>query len=157
MKSEILRVFKLARQSHLEWVVHGARLMVEIDESESKKPTLCTQCDFGLWYQTDGIHITKLPGLKRIARFHEDFHHAYKALYYKKFDRRLSKKERKLFNKKVNRPADSETTLKDKFEVLKLRYDALEKEIQALEKIVSVMNAKLFEKDRINTSSSTLV
>ena len=149
MKSEILRIFKSTRQSHLEWVVHGARLMVEIDQMDSKKPILCTQCPFGTWYQTDGVHITKLPGLKRIARFHEDFHNAYKVLYYKKFDRRTSKKERKIFSKKFNKPADSETTLRDKFEVLKLRYDVLEKEIQALEKIVSIMNEKLFEKDRI--------
>ncbi len=149
MKSEILRIFKSTRQSHLEWVVHGARLMVDIDQIDSKKPTLCTQCSFGTWYQTDGVYITKLPGLKRISRFHEDFHHAYKVLYYKKFDRRTSKKERKLFSKKFNKPADSETTLRDKFEVLKLRYDVLEKEIKALEKIVSIMNEKLFEKDRI--------
>ncbi len=149
MKSEILRVFKLARQSHLEWVVHGARLMVDIDEIEAVKPLLCTQCDFGVWYQTDGRHITKLPGLKRIALYHEDFHLAYKALYYKKFDRRSSKRERKLFSRKFNKPADSETTLRDKFEILKLRYDVLEKEIKALEQIVSIMNEKLFEKDRI--------
>jgi hypothetical protein len=149
MKSEILRVFKLARQSHLEWVVHGARLMVEIDESESKKPILYLPCTFSVWYEEEGRYITKLPGLKRIARFHEEFHQAYKALYYKKFDRRSSKKERKLFNKKFNKPSDSETTLRDKFEVLKLRYDTLEKEILALEKIVSIMNEKLFKKDRI--------
>jgi len=149
MKSEILRVFKLARQSHLEWVVHGARLMVEIDESDAVKPLLCTRCDFGVWYQTEGRHITKLPGLKRIAHFHEDFHLAYMALYYKKFDRRTSKKERKLFSKRFNKPSDSQTTIRDKFEILKLRYDVLEKEILALEKIVSIMNDKLFEKDRI--------
>jgi hypothetical protein len=149
MKSEILRAFKLAKQSHLEWVVHGARLMVDIEQDDSKKPIMCTQCDFGLWYQSNGIHIKRLPGLKRIASFHEDFHHAYKALYYQKFDRRISKKERKLFIKKTNKPADSQTSLKSKFRILKLRYDALEKEIQALEKIVSIMNDKLFEKDRI--------
>ncbi len=148
-KSKIIMVFKCARQTHLEWVVNGARLMVEIDESQAIKPMVCTQCDFGIWYRTEGVHITKLPGLKRIASFHEDFHHAYKALYYKKFDRRASKKERKLFNKKRNNPADSNTTLKDRFEVLKLRYDVLEKEIIALEKIISVMNKKLFEKERI--------
>ena len=149
MKSELLRVFKLTRQSHLEWVVHGARLMVEIEESKAIKPTLCTHCKYCTWHQTNGVHITKLHGLKRIAQYHEDFHHAYKVLYYKKFDRRVSKKERKIFSKKFNKPTDSKTTLKDKFEVLKLRYEALDKEIQALEKIVSIMNKKLFEKDRI--------
>ena len=123
--------------------------MVEIDESEAKKPTLCIQRDYCMWHQTNGVHITKLHGLKRITHFHQEFHHAYKLLYYKKFDRRASKKERRLFSKKFSKPSDSEITLKDKFEVLKLRYDALEKEIQALEKIVSIMNKKLFKKDRI--------
>ncbi len=155
MKSDILHVFKCAKQSHLKWVVHGARLMVDIDESDAKKPQLCTQCDFGVWYDSEGRHITKLPGLKRIARFHQEFHLAYKTLYFKKFDRRESLKDRKIFNKKFNATMSvSETTLKDKFEILKIRYDALEKEIDALEKIVSIMNEKLFEKDRLLTSSN---
>jgi hypothetical protein len=127
--------------------------MVDIDESDAKNPQLCTQCDFGVWYNKEGRHITKLPGLKRIASFHEEFHLAYKTLYFKKFDRRESLKERKIFNRKHNNSIVSETNLKDKFEILKIRYDALEKEIIALEKIVTVMNEKLFEKDRLLTSS----
>ncbi len=155
MKSEILQVLKKSRQSHLEWVVHAARLMVEIDESDAKKPQLCTRCDFGLWYYKEGCNISKLPGLKRIAGFHEEFHQSYSALYFTKFDRRGSLKQRKRFNKKNDKKlVDFESTLKDKFQIVKIRYDALEKEIQALEKIVSIMNEKLFEKDRLQASST---
>ncbi len=155
MKSEILQIFKKTRDSHLEWVVHAARLMVDIDESDAKNPQLCTQCDFGLWYREEGRYITKLPGLKRIASFHEEFHKSYSTLYFTKFSRRGSLKDRKKFNKKNNKnPMDFESTLKDKFKIVKIRYDALEKEIQALEKIVSIMNEKLFEKDRLRTSST---
>lgn len=153
MKSEIVQALKAVKRSHLKWVVHASKLLDDIDESQAVKPLLCTQCDFGEWYYSVGCKINNLPGMKRLEHYHEDFHDAYKALYFAKFDRRVSQGPRKLFSKKYHVPITPTSSLEDKFELLKVRYDVLYKETRALEKIVSVMNEKLFDKDRHKVSS----
>ena len=148
MKSEILQTLKSSRKSHLEWIVHASKILKGVDKCDAKAPMVCTQCEFGKWLYSKGKEINNLPGLKRIERYHEDFHHAYKALYFEKYDRRVSKIARRKFSKKFHEQVETITNLEDKFEILKLRYKVFYKEVEALEKIVSVMNEKLFDKGR---------
>lgn len=149
MKSEILQTLKLSRKTHLDWIVSASKLLKDIDESDARKPILCTQCRFGQWLYSKGSEINNLPGLRRVERYHEDFHQAYKALYFEKFNRRKSKISRRKFSKKFHEQIETIATLEDKFEILKLRYDVFYKEVEALEKIVFVMNEKLFDKNRM--------
>lgn len=127
----------------------GSKLLKDIDENDARKPILCTQCRFVKWLYSKGSEINNLPGLKRVGRYHEDFHQAYKALYFEKFDRRKSKINRRKFSKKFHEKVETIATLEDKFEILKLRYNVFYKEVVALEKIVFVMSEKLFDKDRM--------
>ena len=148
MKSEIIHALGLARKSHLQWVVYADHLVKGVDKSEAKKPLDCTKCEFGEWYYSRGVKINNLPGFKKIEALHEDFHKAYLAIYYKRFDRRGSPSSRKIFRIKNHLPKPKEVSLEESFETLKKRFKALHKETQALEKMVNVMSEKLFAETR---------
>ena len=148
MKHEIITALINARKEHLDWVVHADKIVKGANQVDIVKPIKCTQCDFGKWYYAKGIHLKNLPGFKRVAHHHEEFHKAYVAIYYKRFDRRKSQQARSLFRKKNQLPKSQEVSLEDSFEVLKKRFKAFHKETENLEKLVSVMNAKLFRLNR---------
>jgi len=148
MKHEIISTLVNARKEHLDWVVYADKIVKGADQADAVKPIKCTQCEFGQWYFAKGIHLKNLPGFKRVAQKHEEFHKAYTAIYYKRFDRRQSQQARSLFRKKKLLPRSQEVSLEDSFELLKKRFRSFHKETENLEKLVSVMNAKLFRLNR---------
>ncbi len=154
MKTEIVNKLSNLRSSHLEWIVHADNIVKGISEVDAKSPLECTRCEFGQWYYSVGQKIKNLPTLKKIAKLDEEFHAAYKIIYYESYDRRSNFKQRQLESFLKKPVSKGKSSLPDLFEVLRGKFILLHNETKSLEEIVCVMNEKLFLKDRFNVNEN---
>ncbi len=77
-KTELLRVIRKAKSSHIRWRSYAQALMTGCDVPEDSAPVSHESCGFGKWYYGEGAdQLGRLDIYTNIAKPHETLHRIY--------------------------------------------------------------------------------
>ena len=81
-KQQVIEILQHAHEDHQTWVKHGQILIDGLNLENAIAPVKCTECDFGLWFYTEGTELQNFPWYKEIKELHDKTHQSYNVLYF---------------------------------------------------------------------------
>jgi len=80
-KTKTITRIQNAVDSHTLWL-DQAKLLVEGKSTHTvRKPIACTECEFGVWFYSEGQLLNSFPWFKEVDALHKEFHEAYRTLF----------------------------------------------------------------------------
>jgi hypothetical protein len=81
-KSDLLRLVRKAKSSHIRWRSYAQALVAGLDVREDNAPIHHQSCQFGRWYYGEGRRLFgRLEIYRDIEVPHEILHHIYERIY----------------------------------------------------------------------------
>ncbi len=81
-KEKVISIIKNARESHEIWIKHGQILIDGLNLENAQAPLSCEDCEFDLWFNSNGTKLRNFSWFKEVNKQHEKFHKSYSVLYY---------------------------------------------------------------------------
>ena len=136
-KEKVISIIKNALESHQDWIEHGQVLIDGLNLDTAQAPLSCDDCEFHLWFNSNGTRLRNFSWYEEINDIHTKFHKSYSVLYYESM---------RMYNPKTR------TELIERFNDLELQsnsYQKLLKEVHAEldEMIVADYEEKLVDEE----------
>lgn len=136
-KEKVISIIKNALESHQGWIEHGQVLIDGLNLDTAQAPLSCDDCEFHLWFNSNGTRLRNFSWYEEINDIHTKFHKSYSVLYYESM---------RMYNPKTR------TELIERFNDLELQsnsYQKLLKEVHAEldEMIVADYEEKLVDEE----------
>jgi len=149
-REDILGQLKVGKAVHSGWLQKAKQMIDGFTINETSTPVTSTECQFGLWFYTDGQRLNSLrnnspQSMKNIEALHYKLHETYQEIY----DIYYGGKSKGFFSSKFSRKKvkdDDVILAKSHYEQMKKTTDELISEITRTERRIAVINA-----DEINS------
>ena len=151
-KASILQNIYIAKRAHKEWVRKADRLVNGLDGYQGKKvhmnvdktfiPLNSTSCQFGQWFDTYGIHLSKFKSIgkfvNRIEEHHNALHATYKKIYQIYF---VVPEKRSMLHKLITLNSKNVSGLER--EKAKIHLEYLKKSSKELLEVLEILEVKI--------------
>ena len=111
-KEKVISIIKNAIESHEVWIKHGQILIDGLNLENAQAPLSCEDCEFHLWFNSNGKKLRNFSWYTEINNIHTKFHKSYSVLYYESM---------RMYNPKTR------AELIERFNDLELRYNSYQK------------------------------
>ncbi|WP_299875885.1 hypothetical protein [uncultured Cocleimonas sp.] len=81
-KEKVISIINSAIESHEVWVKHGQILIDGLNLDTAQAPLDCEDCEFHLWFNSNGTRLRNFSWYKEVNDIHTKFHKSYSVLYY---------------------------------------------------------------------------
>lgn len=145
-REEILGQLKIGKAVHTGWLQKARQVIDGFTINETSTPVTSTECQFGLWFYTDGQRLNSLrnnspQSMKNIEKLHYTLHETYQDIY----DIYYGGKSKGFFSSKFSKRKvkDKDIELaKSYYEKMKKTTDELIGEFTRMERRIAVINAQ---------------
>lgn len=145
-REEILDQLKIGKAVHTGWLQKARQVIDGFTINETSTPVTSTECQFGLWFYTDGQRLNSLrnnspQSMKNIEKLHYTLHETYQDIY----DIYYGGKSKGFFSSKFSKRKvkDKDIELaKSYYEKMKKTTDELIGEFTRMERRIAVINAQ---------------
>lgn len=151
-KASMLQNIYDARRAHKEWLRKAEKLVNGLDGYQGKKvpvtidktyiPVDSESCEFGLWFDTYSIHLSKYTSIgrfmDRIEEHHNTLHDTYKKIYFILF---IKPQKRPLLHKIMTLNSKKISSIER--DIAKIHLEYLKKSSEELLNVLKILEDKI--------------
>jgi len=149
-KEDVLNHLRIAKAAHIKWLQKAKLLIHGLDIKKDCIPVDCTECNFGIWFYSEGQMLNALANnpseaMASIESLHFKLHEVYLDIYDIYFDQSKRSFFTKLFGEKRKKVSDSQSKIAtDYYITMEQISKELLEEINLLEKrLIAVSEDKI--------------
>jgi hypothetical protein len=139
-KKDVVSTLRGAAVSHKKWVGNALALIEGVPLEKDKVPVNSTECEFGIWYYSDGQNLKDIPGFKEIEKPHNKLHRTYMEIFGILYG---EESKPSFFSKLIGRShkvaEEKRDAAMDKYQVLEDNSNVIVNQLDQLEKVISAM------------------